>query len=82
LRAFIWDSVNGMQNLGDLPGSDDSSTGHAINNLGQVVGYSIRTGGGAFSHAASWRICPDGMAAIARLFSQAVVLEGSTVAVR
>ncbi len=41
-RAFIWDSTNGIQNLGVLGlGSGGlSSQGGDINNLGQVVGTS------------------------------------------
>lgn len=37
-RAFIWDSANGMRDLGDL--GDGSSCAADINNSGQVVGYS------------------------------------------
>ncbi len=40
-HAFLWDSVNGMQDLGKLPGgSNDTSRANDINDAGQVVGYS------------------------------------------
>jgi probable HAF family extracellular repeat protein len=48
-RAFLWDAVNGMQNLGDLPGGSDRSFAFGINNAGQVVGdSSAATGRRAF----------------------------------
>ena len=50
-RAFLWDSVNGMQNLGSFGGP---SFAYGINNLGQVVGASQETPGGNFSHAFLW----------------------------
>ncbi|MEL6209726.1 MAG: hypothetical protein AAFR44_06005, partial [Pseudomonadota bacterium] len=38
-RAFIWDPVNGMRDLGDIPGGANSLIqAYAINDLGQVVG--------------------------------------------
>ena len=53
-RAFLWDSTNGIQNLGTL--SSISSIGDSfatnINNQGQVVGYSRITAGA--SHAFLW----------------------------
>jgi probable HAF family extracellular repeat protein len=36
-RPFIWDGVNGMRNLGTLPGGE-WGTAYAINNRNQVVG--------------------------------------------
>ncbi|BDA71845.1 hypothetical protein CAL7716_060110 [Calothrix sp. PCC 7716] len=41
-RAFIWDSVKGLRNLGTLPTSVGGaySTGTNINDLGQVIGFS------------------------------------------
>jgi probable HAF family extracellular repeat protein len=38
-QAFLWEN-NIVTNLGTLPGYDHSSRATAINNLGQVVGYS------------------------------------------
>lgn len=37
-RAFLWDSVNGMVDLGSLKGSNGSSRGQGINNSGCVIG--------------------------------------------
>jgi probable HAF family extracellular repeat protein len=39
--AFVWDSTNGMQDLGTLGGGRGAE---AINNIGQVVGYSYTSG--------------------------------------
>ncbi|MBX3115029.1 MAG: DUF3466 family protein [Fimbriimonadaceae bacterium] len=50
--AFIWDSVNGMQSLGYLPGVINSSFAYGINDSGKVVGSSrAGTSGG---HAFVW----------------------------
>ena len=50
-HAFLWDSVNGMQDLGTLGGS--GSTGRGINNTGKIVGWSdISDGSG--QHAFLW----------------------------
>lgn len=37
-RAMLWDAVNGMQNLGDLPGSIARSRAFDLNDAGQVTG--------------------------------------------
>jgi probable HAF family extracellular repeat protein len=52
-RAFVWDSTNGIQDLGTLR-NDRSGISFAtdINNQGQVVGYSRITAGA--SHAFLW----------------------------
>ena len=47
-RAFLWSADKGMQDLGDLPGKNDSRA-HAINNAGQVVGSSSVFFGGSGS---------------------------------
>jgi probable HAF family extracellular repeat protein len=51
-HAFLYDSLNGMQDLGTLGGSDDYSYAYGINDFGQVVGYSQNTNGE--SHAFLW----------------------------
>ncbi|MCK4849790.1 MAG: DUF3466 family protein [Phycisphaerae bacterium] len=55
-RAFLWDSVNGMVDLGSLPAIDGWSNARAINNVGQVVGVSraLIAGGGEENHAFIW----------------------------
>ena len=42
-RAFLWDPVTGVQNLGILPGGGDisSSIAQAINDVSQVVGTAV-----------------------------------------
>jgi probable HAF family extracellular repeat protein len=50
-HAYLWDSVNGLTDLGDLPGGQDTSYGRAINNSGQVAGNSYSTVG---YHAFLW----------------------------
>jgi len=44
-RAFIWDQVNGMRDLGTLEGNGEGSRGAAINNNGKVVGWSLMSDG-------------------------------------
>jgi probable HAF family extracellular repeat protein len=48
-RAFLWDPVMGMEDLGDLSGGNYSYA-YGINNKGQVVGTSFST-----SHALLWQ---------------------------
>jgi probable HAF family extracellular repeat protein len=44
-HAFLWDSVNGMQDLGALPGGFmDDARGYDINEFGSVVGESAADG--------------------------------------
>ena len=67
-KAFIWDSENGMVNLGALPGggtSGHSSNARDINNSGQVVGSS-RTENGTGSEAFIWD-STNGMVALGDL---------------
>ena len=51
-HAFLWTDNAGMQDLGTLGGN--TSVGYAINDLGEVAGYSLVTGGGASGHAFMW----------------------------
>lgn len=50
-HAVLWDSVNGLQDLGTLPG-DTIAGADAINESGKVVGYSENAQG--ISRAFSW----------------------------
>src|ERR1041384_5367612 len=48
-HAFVWSS-GGMVDLGDFAGGNDESLGHAINDLGHVVGAgSVAKEGGSDS---------------------------------
>lgn len=49
-RAFLWDSTNGIQDIGDLGGGNSMATG--INDAGQIVGSS-RDSSGQF-HSFIW----------------------------
>ena len=51
-QAFLWTESGGMQDLGTLPGGSYSQA-YAINNLGQVVGWSYLDGG-SNQHAFVW----------------------------
>ena len=53
-HAFLWDSANLMQDLGDLSGGTQYSTAYGINGSGQVVGSSATATGrvGAFLYRA------------------------------
>ena len=39
-EAFLWDPVEGMIGLGDLPGGQRDSEGWGVNNGGHVAGWS------------------------------------------
>jgi probable HAF family extracellular repeat protein len=52
-RAFIWDSVNGMRDLGSLPGYA-YATAQGLNNIGQAAGYSYNYSGDPYYHAVLW----------------------------
>ncbi len=56
-RAFLWDSVNGITNLGLPPGGFTGSFAHDINDNGQVVG--MGTGPLPYNRAFLWE---DGVA--------------------
>ena len=47
-HAFVWDSMNGMRDIGLFAGADKSSQANAINDAGQVVGFSTS------SYYSSW----------------------------
>jgi probable HAF family extracellular repeat protein len=51
--AFIWSKTTGITNLGNLPGYDDSSA-YAINDLGQVAGFSDCLHCELRAHATLW----------------------------
>jgi len=53
--AFIWDFLHGLQPLSLLPGDTDAN-GQNINELGQIVGVSVRALPDSFTvHAAIWQ---------------------------
>lgn len=58
-RAFRWTSSTGMRGLDTLPGGVNS-TATAINNAGQIVGYSS-SGGQAINWHACWWPKPNGV---------------------
>ena len=49
-RAYLWDSLTGMRDLGTIGGN--TSVAYSVNDLGQVVGQSATANGG--SHAFMW----------------------------
>jgi probable HAF family extracellular repeat protein len=54
VHAFVWSSNKGIKDLGTLPG-DAESVAYGINNLGQVVGYSLSANGNeGTQHAVVW----------------------------
>jgi uncharacterized membrane protein len=53
LAAFVWTRAAGFQDLGTLPGGTVSQA-NAINNHGQVVGWSNR--GDGKIHAVLWTL--------------------------
>jgi probable HAF family extracellular repeat protein len=58
VHAYVWTSKNGIQDLGTLPG-DDQSVAYGINNLGQVVGCSMKMhedGINMIRHAVIWAL--------------------------
>ena len=56
-RAFLWDPIEGMKDIGTLVGSDEAHA-TSVNNSGQVVGWSRKPGAdpatGSDSHAFLW----------------------------
>lgn len=51
-KAFIWDAEHGIRALPPVPGEETrSSTALAINDLGEIIGYSGQSGG---SHSVGW----------------------------
>lgn len=50
-HAFLWDAAHGMQDLGTLPGGDNSSA-TGINGVGQITGYAATATGE--QHAFLW----------------------------
>lgn len=56
VHAFVWTSKKGIKDLGTLPG-DAESVAYGINNLGQVVGYSMsKNGTEGTRHAVIWTV--------------------------
>jgi probable HAF family extracellular repeat protein len=55
-RAFLWSEITGMQNLGTLGNENSYSFAFDINNVSQVVGYSVfnLSSAGAEQHAFLW----------------------------
>ena len=75
-HAFVWDSVNGMQDLGTLGGT--FSIPRAINEAGQVIGFS-QTSFGVEQHAFVWDSV-NGMRDVGTLrgtFSSAIAINES-----
>lgn len=70
-RAFIWDEVNGMRDLGTLEGNGEGSRGTAINNDGKVVGWSLMSDG--TERAFIWDEA-NGMQALASESSRALAI--------
>jgi probable HAF family extracellular repeat protein len=55
VHAFVWNSKNGIKDLGTIPGATvQESVAYNINNLGQVVGYAIAEDG--TRHAVIWTV--------------------------
>lgn len=54
-KAVLWDNNNGIHSLGTLPNFPDRNIAYAINDLGQVVGFSqSNTASGAVQDAFLW----------------------------
>lgn len=60
IHAFRWDAINGVVDLGDLPGGEDRSEAYAINNAGVIVGI-VDTGRGFSQREAFMWDEEDGM---------------------